>query len=184
MSNSGHRIRPAVPEDAPALAALGERTFRDTFAANNTPEDIAAHLAATYSPAKQASEITDSRRSTLVAATDVDELIGFAQLLAGEVPPFVTGPAPIELLRLYVDRGYHGQGVAQALMAAALDEAADRGALTIWLGVWERNPRAIAFYHKWGFEDVGSHDFLLGSDRQTDRVMVRPVAGGARPRAV
>ena len=184
MSHARYQIRPAVPADALALAALGERTFRDAFAADNSPEDIAAHVAATYSPAKQASEVTDSRRSTLVAATDVGELIGFAQLLAGEVPPFVTGPAPIELLRLYVDRGYHGQGVAQALMATALEVASDRGALTIWLGVWERNPRAIAFYRKWGFEDVGSHDFLLGSDRQADRVMVRPVAGGAQPRAV
>jgi ribosomal protein S18 acetylase RimI-like enzyme len=179
MSHAGYQIRPAVPEDAPALAVLGERTFRDTFTADNSPDDIAAHVAATYSPVRQASEITDSRRSTLVAATDMGELIGFAQLLAGEIPPVVTGPAPIELLRLYVDRGYHGQGVAQALMAAALEEAADRGALTIWLGVWERNPRAIAFYRKWSFEDVGSHEFLLGRDRQTDRVMVRPVAGGA-----
>jgi ribosomal protein S18 acetylase RimI-like enzyme len=184
MSHPGYQVRPAVPEDASALAAMGERTFRDTFSADNSPDDIAAHVAATYSPAKQASEIADPRRSTLVAATDVGELIGFAQLLAGEIPRSVTGPAPIELLRLYVDRGYHGRGVAQALMAAALKEAADRGALTIWLGVWERNPRAIAFYRKWGFEDVGSHDFFLGRDRQTDRVMVRPVAGGARPRAV
>ena len=178
MSGPGHHIRPAAPADAPALAALGERTFRDTFAADNTPEDLAAHLAATYGPARQAEELADPRRTTLVAATDAGELIAFAQLLAGAAPPCVAGPAPIELLRFYVDRGWHGRGVAQALMAATLEAAAARGAETIWLGVWERNPRAIAFYRKWGFEDVGSHDFMLGSDRQTDRILVRPVEAG------
>lgn len=178
MSNVGYHTRAAIPADAPALAALGERTFRDTFAAQNTPEDLARHVAATYSPAHQAAELTDPQRTTLVAVTDAGTPVGFAQLCAGAGPPCVTGPAPIELLRLYVDRAYHGRGVAPALVAATLDAAAARGATTIWLGVWERNPRAIAFYTKWGFQDVGSHEFLLGSDRQTDRVMVRPVAGG------
>lgn len=175
MNHPHYRIRAAVSTDAPALAALGERTFRDTFADDNTPDDIAAHLAATYSPARQAEELADPAHTTLVAATDAGELIGFAQLRSGEVPAAVTGPAPIEVLRLYVDRDYHGRGVASALMEAAVKAAAEHGASTMWLGVWERNPRAIAFYRKWGFEDVGSHDFLLGSDRQTDRVMVRRV---------
>jgi diamine N-acetyltransferase len=179
LSHDGHHIRAALRGDAPALAALGARTFRDTFAADNTPENIAAHLAATYSPAIQASELADPRRRTLVAATRAGELTGFVQLLDGEVPSAITGPAPIELLRLYVDRDYHGRGVAHALMTAALAAAAEQGALTIWLGVWERNPRAIAFYRKWSFEDVGSHEFVLGSDRQTDRLMARPVAGRA-----
>lgn len=173
MSDTGYQIRAAVPADSAALAALGERTFRDTFAADNTPENIAAHLAATYSPARQAAELADPRRTTLVAATPAGELIGFVQLFAGEAPAAVTGPAPVEILRLYVDRGYHGRGVAHRLMTAAVEAAAARGAGTLWLGVWERNPRAIAFYRKWGFEDVGSHEFLLGSDRQTDRLMVR-----------
>jgi len=177
MSHPDYHVRPAVPADARALAALGERTFREAFAADNAPENVAAHLAATYSPARQGEELMDPRRKTLVAATEGGELIGFVQLLAGEAPPSVRGPAPIELLRLYVARHYHGRGVAQALMAAALEAAADRGALTIWLGVWERNPRAIAFYRKCGFEDVGSQVFILGTDRQTDRVMARPLAG-------
>ena len=119
----------------------------------------------------------DPRRETFVAATEGGRLIGFVQLLAGEAPPSVRGPAPIELLRLYVARHYHGRGVAQALMAAALEAAADQGAQTVWLGDWERNPRAIAFYRKCGFEDVGSQVFILGTDRQTDRVMARPLAG-------
>ena len=176
MSHADYGIRSAVPADAPALAELGVRTFRETFAADNRPDDIAAHLTATYGPAIQASELADPRRRTLVAATDSGDLIGFAQLLDGDVPGSVVGPAPIELLRLYVDRDYHGRGVAHALMAAAIEAAVEHGARTIWLGVWERNPRAIAFYRKCGFADVGSHEFVLGTDRQTDRLMVRPLA--------
>ena len=175
MADADYCVRVAVPDDAVALAAFGERTFRDAFGADNSPEDVAAHLAATYSPARQTSELADPRRTTLVVLAHDGELMAFAQLLAGDAPPLVTGPAPIELLRFYVDRRQRGRGVAHTLMAGVLDAAAGRGARTIWLGVWEQNPRAIAFYRKWGFRDVGSQEFLLGSDRQTDRVMMRPV---------
>ena len=183
MSTDTLQIRSATPSDAPALSALGERTFRDTFAADNRPEDLAAYLAATYTPERQAADLADPARHTLVAVTASGELAGFAQLRAGPAPSCVRGPAPIELLRLYVDRSWHGRGLAWHLMAATLAAAAERQASTLWLGVWERNLRAIAFYVKCGFRDVGSHDFLLGSDRQTDRLMVRPVAGGLPTRA-
>jgi ribosomal protein S18 acetylase RimI-like enzyme len=76
-------------------------------------------------------------------------------------------------MRFYVDPIRHGHGIAQTLMDAVLTTARADAAHTIWLGVWERNPRAIAFYRKCGFEDVGSHPFLVGTDLQTDRVMTR-----------
>jgi ribosomal protein S18 acetylase RimI-like enzyme len=85
----------------------------------------------------------------------------------------VAGTAPIELWRFYVDRPLQGRGVARVLMDALLEAAHARGAETIWLGVWERNPRAQAFYGKCGFLDVGQQEFRLGSDRQIDRVMSR-----------
>ncbi len=80
-----------------------------------------------------------------------------------------------ELWRFYVTREWHGRGIAQALMASVVTEAAGRGGQTHWLGVWERNSRARAFYGKCGFADVGEHVFLFGTDPQTDRVMVRPL---------
>jgi GNAT superfamily N-acetyltransferase len=76
--------------------------------------------------------------------------------------PWATGESMI-----YVDRTLHGRGIAHTLMRAALSAASPRS-LTIWLGVWERNTRAIAFYTKWGFVDVGHQLFVLGSDRQTE----------------
>ena len=167
-------IREATTADAPALASFGERTFRDAFAAQNRPEDVEAHVAATYSLERQRADLADPARLTLVAERDAT-LVGFAQLREGDAPACVGGPAPIELLRFYVDRAWHGRGLAQKLMAAVVAAAAARQARTLWLGVWEHNPRAIAFYGKCGFQDVGSHGFVLGTDHQTDRIMLRAV---------
>jgi ribosomal protein S18 acetylase RimI-like enzyme len=82
---------------------------------------------------------------------------------------------PLELWRFYVDQVHHGRGVAQQLMAAVIDAARARGAGTLWLGVWEHNAKAQAFYRKFDFVVVGAHTFVLGSDVQTDRVMARSV---------
>lgn len=168
-------IRRATLADAPALATLAERTFRDAFEADNTADDMDAHCRQSYAPAIQAREIADPAIDTVVAVTDEGTLAGYAMVRASTPPGAVTGEAPVELWRIYVDRAHHGRGVAQALMAACLDAARARGGATIWLGVWERNPRAQAFYRKIGFVDVGAHVFQLGSDPQTDRIMVRGV---------
>ena len=155
-----------------ALAALAERTFRDTFGADNRPEDLALHLATYYGAEQQAREIADPTIITLVADS-AGGLVAFAQLRRGAAPACVTGAAPIEIQRFYVASEWHGRGLAQALMAQALDTARDAGAETVWLGVWERNPRAIAFYTKAGYVDVGSHTFVVGTDPQTDRILTR-----------
>jgi ribosomal protein S18 acetylase RimI-like enzyme len=183
-------VRPATVADAPRLSQLGATTFRETFAAENTPEDMAHYLAESFTPERQAAEITDpagavllaERRGTRGDADDAEdaELVGYAHLVSGPAPAAVQGPAPLELKRLYVARAWHGRGVAQALMDAALDVARTRGAQTVWLGVWERNPRAVAFYAKYGFARVGEHSFVLGADRQTDWVLARPLGDAPR----
>ena len=101
-------------------------------------------------------------------------LAAYVQLRPG-APPEGAAPGPIELWRFYVDAAHHGRGLAQRLMAAAFEAAATRGATTMWLGVWERNFRAQAFYRKFGFVEIGRHTFTLGRDRQTDLLMARPI---------
>lgn len=167
-------IRPAVPEDAASLAGFGARIFRETFGADNTPENMALYLEANYRPERQEAEIRDPGIVTLVVE-DGRRLAGFVQLREGPAPDSVSGEAPIEIWRFYVDRAWHGRGVAQSLMMASLEAAMARGARTVWLCVWERNLRAQAFYRKCGFEDRGAKAFMLGEDRQIDRVMVRVV---------
>ena len=170
-------IRPATAADAPALSRLGAATFRETFEGENSPEDMARYLADSFSPERQAAEIADPRGTVLLAEHHDGRptLVGYAHLIAGPAPEAVRGAAPLELKRIYVARAWHGRGVAQALMSAAVDTARARGAQTLWLGVWERNPRAVAFYAKYGFERVGEHAFVLGADRQTDWLFARPI---------
>lgn len=168
------RIRRGVVADASALAAFAARTFHETFAADNRPEDMAAHLASSFGVALQTRELGDPDIATLLAVRG-DILVAFAQVRRKHPPPCVTQARPIELQRFYVDRPAHGTGVAQALMGAARQAAREFGGEHLWLGVWERNPRAIAFYTKAGFRDVGSTVFQVGPDRQTDRVLVAPL---------
>ena len=165
-------VRRAQPADAAALASFAARTFRETFEADNSPENMAQYLEANYGPERQAAEIRDAGVITLLAE-DGRRLAGYSQLREGPAPDCVPGAAPIEIRRFYVDRDWQGKGVAQSLMMASMETAMERGARTVWLAVWERNLRAQAFYRKCGFEDCGAQDFMLGRDRQTDRVMVR-----------
>lgn len=165
-------IRRAVPDDAPSLAALAEQTFRAAFAADNDPGDMDAYCRTAFSPAVQGAQIDDPQIDTLVIADSNGALVAYAQLRPG-APADAEIRGPIELWRFYVDAAFHGRGLAQRLMTGSLDAARARGAATIWLGVWERNLRARAFYKKHGFTDVGAHTFVLGTDRQTDLIMAR-----------
>jgi len=167
-------IRKAKSQDAGQLTKLAERTFRDTFEAMNTPEDMSLHCETHYSEAIQAREILDPEITTLVCEQQ-QELIGYAQLRCGEPPTCVQATRPFEILRLYVAKEWHGKGIAQDFMAESIAIAKLQGADQIWLGVWERNPRAISFYRKFGFVEVGDHVFPLGTDPQRDIIMVRPI---------
>ena len=167
-------IRAGAATDATALAELAARTFRDTFAANNRPEDIEVHTAEAYGTSQQEGELADPDIATLLVEVD-GLLAGYAQLRSGVAPECVTGEQPVELWRFYIAQPWHGRGIAQALMRRVESDAYRRGGRTLWLGVWERNERAKAFYHKNGFIDVGSHVFMVGSDAQTDRILVRPL---------
>lgn len=174
-------IRRGVPADAAALAEIAARTFRDTFAADNRAEDMDLHEAEAYGPIQQGRELADQSMTTLlVQAGDTlagGELAGFAQLRRQPAPACVSGEAPIELWRFYILNEWHGRGIAQELMRRVVSEAGDAGARTLWLGVWERNERAQAFYRKVGFADVGTTVFIVGADVQTERVMVRALTG-------
>lgn len=170
-------IRRATPSDAGAVAAFGARIFRDTFGPDNTAEDMDAYLAKAFGPAQQAAELADPDGVTLLAM-DAGEIAACAQLRRGAPPAFVPGAAHVEIRRFYVDRPHHGAGLAQRMMDAAFATGREMGGETVWLGVWEHNPRAIAFYRKRGFADVGAVEFVLGSDVQTDRVMARSLSDG------
>jgi diamine N-acetyltransferase len=167
------QIRRATVADAAALSEFGARTFFETFAADNDPDDMALHLASAWHPDIQRAEIEDAGLDTLLAC-DVDgRLAGFAQVRASRPPAGIPAREPVELKRFYVDKPWQGRGLARQLMEAVETQARARGAHELWLGVWERNERAQAFYRKCGFHKVGTQIFVVGTDPQTDHVMLR-----------
>lgn len=174
-------IRPVQILEASRLSEFATRCFLESFGPDNTPEDAAAHVAANFSTTRQEQEILANTRMTLIAEADGD-LIGYSQLRMVSAPASVTGPSPVELQRFYIAGGWYGRGVAQALMAATLEAARKLGGKTVWLSVWERNPRARSFYRKQGFVEVGRAFFWVGSDRQDDFLVAQsldPVPAGA-----
>ena len=182
----GHTaIRPATAADAASLARFAASAFVDTFGPDNAPEDMAAYVSKAFGEPVQRAEIADPRLAIFVAERD-GSLAGYAVLRDGDVPDTVraalhalpsSGTGAIEISRLYVGERWLGAGIGAALMQHCLDVAAARGRRMVWLGVWERNARAIAFYDRWQFVDVGSQPFLLGNDLQTDRIMARVLEG-------
>ncbi len=163
-------VRPALAGDSPALAVLAERTFRDAFEARNSPENMDLHCGRNFGPDIQAREIADRALVTMVAE-ESGRLVGYSQLRPATASASVKAERPAELRRIYVSREWHGRGVAQSLMKEALRAAAGAGSDCLWLGVWEHNPKAIAFYRKFAFEIVGQQSFMLGNESQRDIVM-------------
>ena len=168
-------IRQGQADDAALLAELGARTFSETFAPDNSPEDMAAYLSTAFSTSQQTSELADRETLFLIAETD-RAAVGYAMLRSGTALHNIDGERPIEIVRLYVLQQRLGSGVGAALMQACIDEAKRQGYETLWLGVWEHNPRAQAFYRKWNFREVGTHIFQLGNDPQTDILMQRAIS--------
>jgi ribosomal protein S18 acetylase RimI-like enzyme len=165
-------VRIAVPADAAPLAALAEQTFRDAFGPQNHPADLDTYCALSFGAVTQRRELLDPGLVTWLSET-AGELTGYAQLRLDAPHDRVAAPRCAELRRLYVASAFHGAGVAQALMDTALSAAERVAADWLWLGVWEHNPRAIAFYRKYGFREVGEQRFQIGSDLQRDLVMGR-----------
>jgi ribosomal protein S18 acetylase RimI-like enzyme len=164
------KIRYGTIEDAEMLSELGARTFYDAFAKDNTPENMDAYLKRSFSPEIQFKELSQPDVVFLIVEAEGNP-IGYAQLILNSKDEAIKGARPLEIRRIYASREYQGRGVGKELMLATIKEARRRGCDCVWLGVWEKNQRAIDFYKKWGFQEVGTHLFSLGDDPQKDFVM-------------
>jgi diamine N-acetyltransferase len=163
-------IRAGDLADAELLAELGARTFRDTYAGDTAADDLEAYIAANYRRDVQARELQDPTHLYLVAEV-ASTPAGFALLRSDVREQGVPGRRPVMLAQIYVDRPFIGRGVGAALMRRAVAEARDRDHDVLGVGVWERNTRAIAFYRRWGFTEVGDMGFMLGDELQRDLVL-------------
>lgn len=165
-------IRRCVVDDAPLLCAIGAETFRDTFAESNTDEDMEAYLRAAYAEPRIREEMETSGSEFHIAWLDATP-VGFLKLNVGSAQHEDMGPDMMEIERLYVRAGHKRCGFGGAMMRFALERARAAGCRGVWLGVWEHNESAKAFYARMGFTVVGSHVFTVGDDDQTDLLMTR-----------
>lgn len=158
-------IRHADTYDAALIAELSRQTFWETFAPHNTADDMEKFMREPFSQDALMAQV-GAPGNTFLLAYATDEPAGYARL-------YETGAEPeaIEIARLYALQRMIGKGVGKALMQACINLAQAKRKKKVWLGVWERNDRAIRFYQAWGFEKVGGHDFVLGNDVQHDWIM-------------
>ncbi|MEY4926385.1 MAG: hypothetical protein RI894_821 [Bacteroidota bacterium] len=168
-----HLIRLATPNDAEALSAVMRQTFWDTYHTFNTLSDMTSYMKKSYSIAQQTAEINDVSIANIILENG-GEIVAFAQIL--EKPADKPQIIPLNsamLARFYLTEALKGKGFAAELLEACLAETAKRGYNYLWLTVWQNNPRAIRFYEKQGFETIGTTVFTLGSDEQTDWLMLK-----------
>jgi len=150
MAPAIHRLEQA---DTPTLAAFAEACFREAYAGHFAAAHLDALCAAAFA-------LSVMERLVLDGVWVARDWQGYAAL--GQLPcplPSLAAPS-IELARLYVPRCGQGKGIADSLMGRFLAEAEARGGRSVWLQAFRDNPRALAFYRRWGFTDFGPFDLL------------------------
>ncbi len=168
--NEGISVRTCNAKDIETLVSMGIKTFRDTFDDFNTSENMIRYINKTFT--KKAIEQEMKEAGTVYfLAFDGRKPAGYAKIRAARNPEGLNDSSAIEIERLYAHSHYIGKRVGYMLMNTCLSFAKNNGCRTIWLGVWENNSRAIAFYEKNGFKKFGQHTFMLGNDAQTDWLM-------------
>ena len=156
--------------DVERLQAIGRITFSQTFSAHNSPEDMADYLNKSYSIDKLVDEI-ENPNAEFYFAQDGETVIGYLKINTGDAQTEKNDLNAFEIERIYVDEAYLGKKIGQLLFNKAIDLAKEKKATYVWLGVWEENHRALAFYNKNGFVPFDKHIFKLGNDEQTDIMM-------------
>ena len=165
-------IRYATAEDAELIADLSRKTFSETFGYVNTKENMDKFMNEQFTRENLIKEVGEPENIFLLAF-DGDIPVGYARMREGQKFPEFNDKDSIEIARIYAINSYIGTGVGQQLMRQCIFIAKEMKKEVIWLGVWEKNPRAIAFYTKWGFEKFNEHNFLLGEDLQKDWLLMK-----------
>ncbi len=168
------KIRHAGLQDAAIVADISRKTFYDSFAQFNTPENMEKYIRKEFSSKRLRGELASNENIFLLAYSN-DQLEGYAKLSESFQPSEFSGEPSLEICRIYSKVNMIGKGIGKSLMEEILRIAMDKGKKIIWLGVWEHNPWAISFYSKWGFQKFSEHPFILGDEVQTDWLMKKNI---------
>jgi diamine N-acetyltransferase len=164
-------LRMATVADAELIADISRQTFYETFAPDNDPADMQLFLDQQFTRGRLMLEVGRPELQFILAYQD-GEVAGYVKLREGKKQAGIHGSS-LEIARLYAFEKFIGKGVGSQLMAESLRIAREKGKEWVWLGVWEHNKRAIAFYERWGFRKFAECDFLLGRDNQRDWLLKR-----------
>ncbi|MEP1778302.1 GNAT family N-acetyltransferase [Reichenbachiella sp.] len=176
-------INRASIDDLETIHLLGRRTFLEAFAKDNKEEDIHQYVNEAFGKEQLTKELTNPESEFYLTSLD-DQSIGYLKVNYGQAQTEKHDLHAVEIERIYVSEAYYGKSVGKFLFKKAFEIAQSRKASYIWLGVWEKNLRAIQFYYKHGFIAFGKHSFLIGKDLQTDILMqleVTPSSSIAKP---
>jgi len=163
-------IREGTIDDAEILSSLGAKTFYETFAKHNTAEDMLQYIQEHFRLEVIKQEFEEKGAHFFLALMD-DEVVGYAKMRKTQQPHELYSEKHIELERIYVLQSYHGNKIGLLLMNECIHFAKKKKCKVLWLGVWEKNTKAIEFYKKIGFSIFSDHEFILGADVQTDYLM-------------
>ena len=164
------RIAKAGLKDIEKLQDIGRQTFYETFAEGNTEENMQKYLEEGFSNQKLHNELSDPHSEFYLALLDT-RVVGYLKVNSGQAQTELKDSKSLEIERIYVLKEFHGRQVGQLLYDKAIEIAKLGNVSYVWLGVWEKNPRAIQFYKKNGFVEFDKHIFKLGDDEQTDFMM-------------
>lgn len=163
-------IRLATTEDAALIADMSRQTFFDTFAPHNTKEDMDKFMNEQFTKEALMKEV-GTEENIFLLAYDGEVPVGYVRMREGEKRLEFEDKTSIEIARIYAVQSAIGKGVGKALIEKCIAIADEMKNEVIWLGVWEKNERAVTFYTKFGFEKFAEHEFVVGTDVQTDWLM-------------
>lgn len=163
-------IRPCSEDDLAALQAIAYETYDQTFRAMNTAETMEAYLAEAFNTEKLLSELKNPDSAFYFLQVD-QAVVGYLKLNEAAAQSDLHDPDGLEIERIYVRQQHQGSGYGRELLEFALEIARSRKKKFAWLGVWEQNSAAIAFYEKLGFLQAGVHTFRMGDELQSDYIM-------------
>lgn len=158
------------PEDLEELRELSRSTFYDAFGAQNNPEDLHSYLNKAFSNDNLKNELLEPDSEFYFAKLQ-DETVGYFKINFGKAQTDFQEDDGAELERIYVIKDQQNKKIGQAMLDAVIEIAIQRKMRYLWLGVWEKNEKAIRFYEKNRFSLSGTHEFWVGNDQQTDRIM-------------
>ncbi|HEY4327755.1 MAG TPA: GNAT family N-acetyltransferase [Mucilaginibacter sp.] len=163
-------IRKVRIADAEILLSYSKQTFYEFFAHLNDPANMEAYSAVAFTQQNMLDQLKNPDSQFYFAMID-DQIAGYIKINFNDAQTDVKDRNAMEVERIYVSGEHHGKKIGKQLLDFAIDIARNKNFDYVWLGVWEHNHKALGFYEHSGFEVFGSHEFLLGSDRQTDLLM-------------